>query len=100
MKFFNGRTAATLLSVLALSCAAADAPARAQQTTLPNPVLTLSGLEPFTSGGKEMTRYRFMVDNSAAYPDTMFAASPELPPCGQNAKSSRTWVDVYAQDGK
>jgi len=28
----------------------------------------------------------------------MFRKAPELPPCGANANSSRTWVDIY--DGK
>lgn len=99
MRFCTGRNAATLLALLALACAAADASARARRT-LPNPMLYIQGVEYVTTGGKEMIRYRFGVENSAAYPDTMFAAAPELPPCGQNAKSSRTWVDIYAQDGK
>ncbi|PYS98373.1 MAG: hypothetical protein DMF65_10385 [Acidobacteria bacterium] len=30
----------------------------------------------------------------------MFAASPNLPPCGNNTKASRTWVDIYDQRGK
>jgi hypothetical protein len=100
MRFRTGRTAATLLAVLALACAAADAPARAQRTALPNPVLFLEGVEYVKTGGKEFIRYHFGVENSAAYPDAMFAASPELPPCGPNTKASRTWVDVYGQDGK
>ena len=99
MSFFNGRKAATLLAVLALACAANDAASYAQRP-LPNPVLFLQQVESVTTGGKEMLRYHFGVENSNEYPDTMFAASPELPPCGQNRKASRTWVDVYAQDGK
>jgi hypothetical protein len=85
--------------VLVLACAAANAPARAQRT-LPNPVLFLQRVEYVTTGGKEVARYYFGVENSAAYPDTMFAASPELPPCDKNTKAARTWVDVFAQDGK
>ncbi|HEX8351949.1 MAG TPA: hypothetical protein VF611_03430 [Pyrinomonadaceae bacterium] len=100
MRLCTGRKAATLLAVLALTCAAGDAASYARQTAPPNPVLVLQGLESFQSGGKDFTRYRFGVDNFAAYPDAMFAASPQLPPCGQNKKASRTWVDVYAQDGK
>jgi hypothetical protein len=88
-----------LLAVLVLACAANDAASYAQQT-LPNPVLFLQRMEYVKTGGKEFTRYYLGVDNSSAYPDAMFAASPSLPPCGQNTKASRTWVDVYAQDGK
>jgi hypothetical protein len=38
--------------------------------------------------------------NKDKYPAELFVAAPELPPCGQNAKSSRTWVDIYTQNGK
>jgi hypothetical protein len=101
MRFCTGRKAATLLALLALACAGADAPASAQGgPTLPNPVLYLQRVERVTTGGKEFMRYHFGVENSFAYPDKLFAASPELPPCGQNTKASRTWVDVFAQDGK
>ena len=100
MRFCNGRTAATLLAVLALACAAGDAVSYARRSALPNPVLFLQGVEYAKTGGKDFIRYRFGVENSAAYPDAMFAAAPELPPCGQNTKSSRTWVDVYEQSGK
>ena len=100
MSFCTGRKTATLLAVLFLACAAADAPSHARRAALPNPMLFLQRVDYVTTGGKEMTRYHFGVENFSAYPDTMFAASPELPPCGKNTKASRTWVDVYAQDGK
>jgi hypothetical protein len=99
MRFFTGRKAATLTALLALACAANAAGSRAN-LTLPNPMLYLQGVEYVKTGGKEFTRYYFGVENAAAYPDEMFAASPGLPPCGQNTKASRTWVDLYAQDGK
>jgi hypothetical protein len=41
-----------------------------------------------------------MVENFNAYPNEMFAAAPDLPPCGKNTKSARTWVDIYDQSGK
>ena len=100
MSFCTGRKTAMLLAVLFLACAAADAPSHARRAPLPNPVLFLQGVDYVTTGGKEFTRYHFGVENSSAYPDTMFAASPELPPCGKNTKAARTWVDVFAQDGK
>ena len=68
---------------------------------LPNPVLySTGGAEYFTQGGTNYIRYVYNVDNFAAYPDEMFAPAPELPPCGANTKSSRTWVDVFDQRGK
>jgi hypothetical protein len=100
MRFCTGRKTATLLAVLVLACAATDAVSYARRPALPNPMLFLQRLERVTTGGKEFTRYHLGVENSAAYPDAMFAASPGLPPCGQNTKAARTWVDIYAQDGK
>ena len=76
----------------------ADSPR--QGPVLPNPVLYLTGYELYEAGGKQWKRYQYAVENFAAYPDSMFAAAPDLPPCGENKESSRTWVDIYQQDGK
>ncbi len=38
------------------------------------------------------------VDNWAVYPNEMFRQAPDLPPCGTNINSSRTWVDIYNAD--
>jgi hypothetical protein len=88
-----------LLASLVLASLANVGTATAQRP-LPNPVLVFTGQDSFVENGKQMTRYRFAVDNRADYPDELFAASPDLPPCGNNTKASRTWVDLYAQDGK
>ena len=83
-----------------LSLAGHAAPKASAPRALPNPVLYLTQVESFQDGGKNYVRYRFGVANSAEYPAEMFAAAPNLPPCDQNAKSSRTWVDIYDQQGK
>lgn len=67
---------------------------------LPNPVLVFMGPEYYQANGKQWTRYRYSVVNSADYPNELFAAAPELPPCGQNTKSARTWVNIYDSSGK
>lgn len=67
---------------------------------LPNPVLVFIGQVSVEGGGKSFVRYRFEVDNFAAYPKELFAPSPNLPPCGTNSKAARTWVDIYEQSGK
>jgi hypothetical protein len=74
--------------------------ARTFAHSIPNPVLYLTGTEPFKSGGKQFIRYNYSVLNADSYPNEMFAPSPNLPPCGANTKSSRTWVDIYDQRGK
>ena len=83
----------TLILVLAVQ-GAASAPAP------PNPMLYFLGAEYVTISGKQTVRYNYDVANKDAYPDNMFAASPNLPPCGSNTKAARTWVDLYDQNGK
>ena len=101
MRLSSLRLTRVLLACLALLCLAGHTASTASaRRVLPNPVLYLSSLEYFKSGGKEMVRYRFNVMNYDAYPNDMFAAAPNLPPCGQNTKSARTWVDIYDQSGK
>jgi len=75
-------------------------PGMASAPVLQNPVLYLLGQESVETGGKQFTRYYFDVMNKDQYPDELFAASPDLPPCGKNTKAARTWVDIYEQNGK
>ena len=89
-----------LLVLLLLVFASVGTEAGTPQPMLPNPVLFLTTTETFTQGGKQFVRYRFDVENKDAYPAALFAAAPALPPCGQNTKASRTWVDVFDQSGK
>src|SRR5712692_7669978 len=63
--------------------------------TLPNPILELTGKEDYQANGQNWTRYKLAVKNHAAYPNAMFAPAPNLPPCGANKNSSRTWVNIY-----
>ena len=83
----------TLILLLAI-------PGMASAPVLPNPVLYLLGQESVEIGGKQFTRYYFDVLNKDQYPNELFAASPDLPPCGKNTKAARTWVDIYEQNGK
>ena len=80
--------------------AALTGSAAAQSTPPPNPVLYLSGMEFYTAGGKDWVRYRFDVLNKDAYAPEMFNAAPRLPPCGNNASASRSWVDIFDSRGK
>ena len=87
------KTLVTLLLIFVIH-SSASAP------VLPNPVLYFLGQEFLTINGKQVTRYNFDVFNKGDYPDDLFAASPNLPPCGTNTKAARTWVDIYDQSGK
>jgi hypothetical protein len=62
---------------------------------LPAPILLYEGSEDYTVGGIEYTRYNLGVTNKDFFPDELFLPAPDLPPCGSNTNSSRTWVDIY-----
>ena len=96
----TSRTTVSLLLGLLLITLATKSVATAPQPVLPNPVLYMTTSEPYQTGGKEFMRFRFDVLNKDAYPAELFAAAPDLPPCGANTKSSRTWVDIFDQRGK
>ena len=67
---------------------------------IPNPVIYLMGTEAYQQSGKTFIRYKYDVFNKEDFPAAMFAAAPNLPPCGANTKSSRTWVDIFDSRGK
>lgn len=91
------RTALLSLAILTmLLCAAADTSAQA----LPKPQLTFVGTEQYGAGGKQFMRYKLALLNRAAYADELFAPAPDLPPCGRNRNSARTWVDIYNRAGR
>jgi hypothetical protein len=99
MKLMSARKAAVPLAILFLmSLTTGDVSTATPQ--VPNPVLAFLEQEYFEADGKQWTRYRYEVANADAYPNELFAASPDLPPCGNNTRAARTWVDLYEQGGK
>jgi hypothetical protein len=97
---FNPLKAGAHVLVCLLLVAITTASAATPPPAIPNPVLILLNVEPFQANGKQLLRYNYAVFNSADYPDALFAAAPALPPCGMNKNSSRTWVDIYEQNGR
>ena len=83
-----------LASGVGLAALADTMPARSQNS-LPNPILYMTGSEYYQAGGKNWVRHRYDVLNKDAYPAELFAAAPNLPPCGTNTNASRTWVDFF-----
>ncbi len=64
---------------------------------LPPPDLEIMGWERIEVGGNLVTYYWMRITNWSQFPDVLFEAAPDLPPCGANPNASRTWVDVYDQ---
>ena len=83
-----------LLPALTVTTVVASAP------PIANPVLYFTSAQTVQQNGKTFVRYHYDVFNKDQYPADMFAAAPNLPPCGANTKSSRTWIDLYDQRGK
>lgn len=86
----------------AAPAAAAPAPRVHQQARaqIPRPRLNFTGTERYTTADGEWRRYRLTVTNRAAFPAALFAPSPDLPPCGLNTNSARSWLDIYDGDDK
>lgn len=100
MRVSIGKKSVVLLTSLVLLLLATKSVSTAPPPPpLPNPVLILTGQESYEANGKQWTRYNYSVFNAEAYPNDLFAAAPELPPCGKNTKASRTWVDLFDQRG-
>jgi hypothetical protein len=72
----------------------------AQAQALPTPKVAFAGTEDYEAGGKQWTRYKLALLNRSAYGKELFAAAPDLPPCGENKNSARTWVDIYNRIGR
>ncbi|MEE8200887.1 MAG: Xaa-Pro peptidase family protein [Candidatus Acidoferrales bacterium] len=70
------------------------------QPNLPNPVIEITRAEQEMVLGQEIVRYWLTVSNWSEFPDQLFEPSPDLPPCERNKKAARTWVDIYAEDGR
>ena len=92
-----GRQLAVAMCTLAVAAAAIAAPPR---STVPAPRLRFVGTELYSANAKDWVRYKYDVTNKSRYSDALFAASPDLPPCGLNSSAARTWVDFYDSDGK
>lgn len=56
--------------------------------TYPNPIIKFDHKD-------AQGRVYIPVTNWAVYANEMFRQAPDLPPCGANLNSARTWVDIY-----
>lgn len=68
------------------------------QAAPPDPVLRFVGAEAYETGGRAWVRRVYEVTNRELFPAEMFAAAPDLPPCGSNRNASRSWVDFFDAD--
>ncbi len=71
-----------------------------QNLDVPKPVLQYNGWQDNTENGRTLRQYKFEIVNRYAFPDDMFAAAPDLEPCGKNTNASRTWINIYDGSGR
>ena len=90
----------SIVTIVTIVLINADVSSAQSTTALPQPSLMFIGPEFYQANGKSWIRYRYAVDNRTAFPDTLFAAAPQLAPCGSNTRASRTWIDFYDSTGK
>ena len=88
---------AVVLAVVPVADAQA---ARKSASSLPEPKLRFAGTETYEANGFDFIRYKYEVTNRSKFPKDLFAASPDLPACGENPNAARTWVDIYDRAGK
>ncbi|HYY59053.1 MAG TPA: hypothetical protein VE842_17115 [Pyrinomonadaceae bacterium] len=100
MTLTTANKASVFLSTLVLLMLATQTLLATAQRALPNPVVIYIGPEFYQQEGKQWTRYKLMVTNYDAYPNELFAPAPSLPPCGENTKAARTWVEITDGAGK
>jgi hypothetical protein len=67
---------------------------------MPKPKLAIVGVEDGTANGRQYRIYTIEIINRADFSDELFAASPDLQPCGKNSNSSRTWINIYVDGGR
>lgn len=61
--------------------------------TIPN--IILSSTEEAEVRGTKFTYFNISVLNWNEFSPDLFVLSPDLPPCGLNDNSSRTWLEIY-----
>lgn len=66
---------------------------------IPSPRIRYVGSEEFSTDAGMFTRYKITVENYADYNSSLFFSAPDLPACGSNTASSRTWVSIFNQVG-
>jgi len=82
-------------TVQAVVAGAAGSPVTFTATAIAAPILAYRHSEQYSVNAVMWDRYSLTVTNRASYPASMFSAAPDLPPCGLNANSSQSWVDIY-----
>ena len=100
MKDVTSKLKSLMLSIAALFAFTCTLSQNASAQALPAPQVVFGGTEDYEANGKQWTKYKLPLLNRSAYAPELFLPAPDLPPCGSNTNSARTWVDIYNRDGR
>jgi hypothetical protein len=100
MRSTSTRRKASLVAFAAAAAFTFASARGAAAQALATPQAKFAGTEEYEAQGKQWTRYKLALLNRSAYDKELFAPAPDLPPCGENKNSARTWVDIYDRRGR
>jgi ketosteroid isomerase-like protein len=83
------------LRVLAIVLCVSAVSVFGQAVDLPAPQLRYVGFQDRDWNGQTLRMYKFEIKNRSEFPAELFDTAPDLPPCGLNYNSSRTWVYFF-----
>jgi hypothetical protein len=67
----------------------------ANEAVAANPQLAMRSTELKKVGATYFGYFNLKVTNYSEFSADLFTPAPNLPPCGANANSARTWVNIY-----
>ena len=90
-----------VIAIFTATLALAQTQSSEKSTTanLPLPQLEFVDREPYNANGAKGMRFKLRVTNRASLPDSLWHPSKNLPPCGENENTSRTWVEIFGSPG-
>ncbi len=95
LAFSNALASLLVLSVLFQPTAKARA-----GLNPPAPQLAFLGAEAETINNKPFFRISLTILNWDKFPPELFKPAPNLPPCGKNKNSARTWLNIYNAENR
>lgn len=87
-----------LVLILLVTFIAINGNTKEAESVRPVPILEFLKAEREVLAKFEFKRYYLNIKNHEKYSKELFRVAPDLPPCGLNKNSSRTWVNIYNQD--
>jgi hypothetical protein len=102
MSVFRSRRLNPVWPLLPALGACGEVPTESRDTCdpgLPAPALAFTGAVDQVGPAGTVTHLGLRILNGSVFPDALFRPAPDLPPCGSNTQSSRTWSETLDDAG-